>query len=181
MKKIIIIMTMIFISTSIYSRDIDIKISERVVKELIKAVGPITNQDKVKIFKRKVTLTYTIKNLKIDFKAGRVVVKGDIIAKIPGTHVNAKVNGELKPLLNRKTNELSLVVSKLNVIEFRFLDLNKYIKKDLVIPLPIGAIDPVKIKMGGKEKILYPEIQNPNIKVTETNIEVMGDIKFNKR
>ena len=163
------------------ARDISIQLSEKAINSLVTAISPLEFQKEIKVLAQKTMIHYTINNMVIVLKKDKIYVSGDLNLNLNESKLEASINGELKPILDDKTGILSLKLAKVNIVGLEFLKLDRALKDQVLIPLELGNLKPIKIKKSESEyQEIYPKITNKNIIVGEKLITVTGDISFEK-
>ncbi len=183
MKKVLLfIYIFTILTTTTFTKDINIQISEQTINSFIKATGPITTKKEVKILDQKTMIEYTTKDMVVTLKKEEIDITGKIDVNLNGSTINATLRGELEPVMDDKTGQLALKLAKFDIVGLEFLKLDKVIKKDLLIPLDFTDMKPIKVKINeNRYKEIYPQITNANIVIEDKNIKILGDIYFSDK
>ena len=161
--------------------DISIQLSEKAINSFITAISPLEFQKEIKVLDQKTMTQYNIKDMLIQLKKDQIYVSGNLNLNLNGSKLEASINGELKPVLDNKTGVLSLKLAKVNIVGLEFLKLDRALKDQVLIPLKLNNLKPIKIKKNDSEyQEIYPKIINENIIVTDKLITITGDILFEK-
>ena len=183
MKKVLLLIYIFTVLATItFAKDINIQISEETINSFIKATGPITRKKEAKILDQKTLIEYTVKDMVVSLKKEGIDITGKIDVNLNGSTISAALRGELEPVIDDKTGQLTLKLAKFDIVGLEFLKLDKVIKKDLLIPLDFTDMKPIKVKINeNKYKEIYPQITNANIVVEDKNIKILGDIYFSDK
>lgn len=180
-KKQLLILVFIIFNTLGMASDINIQMSEKAINSFVTAISPLKFQKEIKVLDQKTTAQYTIKNMVVVLKKDQIYISGDLNLNLNGNTLEASINGELKPILDNNTGILSLKLAQVNIVGLEFLRLDKALKDQVLIPLKLSDLRPIKIKKNDNEyQKIYPKITNENIVVSDKLITISGDMSFEK-
>lgn len=176
MKKILIFL---ILSLTVFSKDVAVSVNEVALNKFLTGLGAFTGDGQVDIKITKFAYTWKIYEGTINLieNGSKFEAKVDVMTE--GKVRTGTVVGETKFSYDKAKQELVVDITNLKFRGLDLFNLAGFYKPSFTLPVELFKNDKIVVKKNDKESVtLVPTIYEEEVRVTENDVIVEGNIKF---
>jgi len=175
MKKIFLFLVF---SLCIFSKNLELNLSEDFLNSFISAVGSINGKSTMNLSFIKIPYEWEISNARIVLKENKLEFYSDFQMLTKGIVSNGNLHGEGNIVYNQQEKAFIISLNELKVSGIEDIDLGEFYKPQFTLPMELVEEKPIKIKKENEYVELRSYIKDEEIFMKDGYIKVEANIYF---